>query len=147
MLPSIFNGLIDCTAAYCNVKFEAKSIQLHNWYMTAILAKKLKWYHKETQETITEKVFFCFAFSLLKRDIKFPPIWLLDFFYLFNCLLDRMKCEKFTWNNCNKYSSYKIVILSYIWRNNCFGWILYRKYSPKFEQCTKYSCEAFNFWY
>ena len=44
-LPSIFNGLIDCTAAYCNVKFEAKSIQLHNWYMTATLAKKLKLYH------------------------------------------------------------------------------------------------------
>ena len=50
-LPSIFNGLIDCTAAYCNVKFEAKSIQLHNWYMTAILAKKLKLYHKETQDS------------------------------------------------------------------------------------------------
>ena len=48
-LPSISNDLIDCTAAYCNVKFEAKSIQLHNWYMTAILAKKLKLYHKETQ--------------------------------------------------------------------------------------------------
>ena len=95
-LPSIYNGLIDCTAAYCNVKFEAKSIQLHNWYMTAILAKKLKLYHKETQETITEKVFFCFAFSPLKREIKFPPIWLLDFFYLFNCLLDRMKCENFS---------------------------------------------------
>ena len=68
-LPSISNDLIDCTAAYCNVKFEAKSIQLHNWYMTAILAKKLKLYHKETQETITEKVFFfCFAILLFVSD-------------------------------------------------------------------------------
>ena len=69
-LPSIFNGLTDCTAAYCNVKFEAKSIQLHNWYMTAILEKKLKLYHKETQDTTTEKLNFLFRLLALQEGNK-----------------------------------------------------------------------------